>query len=340
MTLSKPVFDLTLLLPDESDRKTKDLRNRFIPYITWANENGYTLDNLGLAAYREHLKTERGYADTTVKAHLATIRGLVKARLDDSTISQVVRDYADKYLPLEDREAFIRDYIGRIHAAIAPSTSRVKVAPPPPRNMHLDEEDITQLFFRLDPSTPMGLRDTAAITLMGCLGLRPNEVCALDGKDLCHDMHRQLALHVPPGRGCTERLVPYGEYDWVLEIIDLWLNMAEIESGPIFRGFYKGGNLLRDNRLASRAVEQLLGNYPIDLRDELVVLKPLDLRHAYARHLYRKGVNLDNLSQRLGLKSTQTVLDYIGIGGIEVGMYDPNIRFEFEFNKLAIWRKG
>lgn len=42
-----------------------------------------------------------------------------------------------------------------------------------------------------------------------------------------------------------------------------WLNTANIKSGPVFRGFWRSGNKVRENRLSANSVNALLNKYPL-----------------------------------------------------------------------------
>ncbi|MCJ7625997.1 MAG: hypothetical protein MUO76_21095, partial [Anaerolineaceae bacterium] len=99
------------------------------------------------------------------------------------------------------------------------------------------------------------------------------------------------ALHVREGKGAKERLVPYGELDWCLVVVDKWLEAAGISSGPVFRGLYKGGKKLRPGRQSLRAIEYITTAYPIARNGEMVIVRPHDLRRTYARRLYEAGAD-------------------------------------------------
>ena len=103
------------------------------------------------------------------------------------------------------------------------------------------------------------------------------EASALDVADLRQELGGSLAIHVRHGKGDKSRLIPYGDLDWVLAIVDKWLQSAGIESGPVFRGLYKGGGL-RPERLSVRAIEYIVGAYPVAVNGDLVSVKPHDLR--------------------------------------------------------------
>jgi site-specific recombinase XerD len=93
-----------------------------------------------------------------------------------------------------------------------------------------------------------GLRDTAIISLMLCTGIREAELAALAVEDLRTHLDGKLALNVREGKGCKRRVVPYGELDWAVPVVEEWLEAAGIASGPVFRGICKGGKKARWGR--------------------------------------------------------------------------------------------
>lgn len=154
------------------------------------------------------------------------------------------------------------------------------------------------------------LRDTAAIALMLCTGIREAELCALEVQDLRQRLGRELALHIR--KGSKERLIPYGELSWVLAVVDKWLEAAGIAEGPVFRSFWKNGKSSR-GPLSVRALVYLTVRYSVMSDDgKLMTVHPYDLRRTYARRLYEAGVDLVAISQNLGHSSTKTTLLYIG----------------------------
>jgi site-specific recombinase XerD len=153
-----------------------------------------------------------------------------------------------------------------------------------------------------------GLRDTSLIALMLCTGIREGEASSLEVADLRQRLGGELALHVREGKGCKERLVPYGELQWVLAILDKWLEAAALGQGPAFRGFYKGHRKLRPGRLSVRGIQYLLGDYPVMVDGQLVTVNPHDLRRTYARRLYEAGVDLVAIQQNLGHADVKTTL--------------------------------
>jgi hypothetical protein len=87
---------------------------------------------------------------------------------------------------------------------------------------------------------------------------------------LCQELNRELAFHICKGKGSKAGLIPYGEFDWGLVIIDQMLEAAGIGIGPVFRGIYKGGQTLRPGWLTLRAVEYIVGSYPVSFNGKMI----------------------------------------------------------------------
>jgi integrase len=98
----------------------------------------------------------------------------------------------------------------------------------------------------------------------------------------------------------------------VLDIVDVWLCRAEIGSGPVFRGVYKGGESVRDTALTTRAVRMIMKRYLTSVDGEERTVRPHDLRRTYARRMFEAGVELLAIQQNLGHRKQETTEHYIG----------------------------
>lgn len=328
------IMVLRQFLPPSAERTNKDQHSRLTLFLDWLVQFGDQFPTNPLAAYSAYLQHERGFAPTSVKAHLASVRGYIKALLPQDRLQAALYQLTDAALPPAERQTQAQNALGQLLIALQPAAAPTPIITVSPRNRHLTDADINALFATLKLDSPFALRDAAGITLMIVTGVRESELCKVDVADLRHWVGNRLALHVPPGTGCVERYIPYREGEWVLQLVDTWLAYHQITTGPVFRGFYKSGNLLRPTRLSARAVEKLLTHYPIWLDNEAVVLKPLDLRHAYAAHLYRQDVDLDTIRDNLGLKQTQTAWSYIGSHSDRE--YQP---YYFDLTPLSQWQQ-
>jgi integrase len=94
--------------------------------------------------------------------------------------------------------------------------------------------------------------------------------------------------------------------------VDSWLKHAGITQGPMLRGFWRGGRVVRPHALTVVAVEHIVGAYPVVIEGEKRIVKPHDLRRTYARLAWEAGMQPVAIQQNLGHTSLDTTLIYIG----------------------------
>lgn len=332
--ITLPSGNRNVLMPDEPN---KDVQSRLGLFIEWLDHQGAKWFQADLAAYRDfllkphHISVKRGIgrgqlktvpakSPATVSAHLATIRGRYNALLISNPVRQGFYDMAPANLGASDRKAFVDEVLARLQNAVHPTTARVK------ETTKQDEADSDHL--RLKPSQAeslikapgveslTGIRDTAMIALTLCTGIREAELTALDVDDLRQTYDNELSLRVRHGKGDKQRMIPYGALDWCLIYVDKWLSVAGITSGAVFRGFYRGGKVVRPDRLTTRSVNDILNSYPITIEGKQRAVKPHDMRRSYARLCYDAGMDMLRIQQNLGHASLETTQLYIGaLGG-------------------------
>ncbi len=308
----------TAIVPPDAGR---DARYRLGKFDRWMTTQGRPWHEPDLAAYRDHLL--KTLAPATVSGHLSTIRARYRALLQDNATRDAL--YALSARALQDtgqgdtpanRKAFVDELTTRIKNGVDPNVTRVQVRMsqdrPDTDQLRLTSKQASALMAAPGLGTLQGLRDTAVIALMLCTGVREAELSALEVRDLRQRLGGELALHVREGKGCKERLIPYGELSWVLAVVDAWRSTTGITEGHVFRGLYKGGSRLRPGRLSVRAIQYVVGSYPVAVNGKLVTVKPHDLRRTYARRLYEAGVDLVAIQQNLGHAGVKTTLGYIG----------------------------
>ena len=299
----------------------KDQRHRLSKYTGWLCSQDRRWYAPDFKAYRDYLLED--LAPSSVASHLSTVRMRYEDLLADrerrselwSLAGEKLRDLEQEDSPA-NRKAFVDETVALIESEMRPRAAPVKV----PASQ--DTPDAAQL--RLTPAqartlvsspgfdTLRGLRDSAAIGLLLCTGIREFELSALEVRDLRQHMGGSLSLHVREGKGCKQRLVPYGAFDWVLAIVDVWLAKADVEEGPVLRGFWRGNKSLRPGPLSVRGIQYLLKRYPIVVNGSLVTAKPHDLRRTYARLLYDAGMRPAQIQQNLGHADLGTTMGYIG----------------------------
>ena len=334
-----PISSTAILLPADAG---KDARSRLKRFSAWLDTTGRPWYSPDLAAYRDALRAA-GLSPSSIRAHLATVRGRYTALLKDPAVLDRLEAAAYQACLAEGFEpnpanvqAAVGRLTGRIQNAIHPDAAPVTVITrqdrPDDETIRLTSAQASALLAAPGVASPLGLRDTALIALMLCTGVREAELVALDVPDLRQHLGGTLALHVRAGKGAKERLIPYGDLDFALVIVEAWLKTAGITAGPVFRGFYKGGGRIRDGRLHVRAVNQVMDRYPIVVDGVQRTVNPHDLRRTYARRLYEAGVDILAIQQNLGHADHKTTELYIG--RLDVGARKPPALYTFDVAAL------
>lgn len=317
---------LVPVVSDKDKRARKDHINRIGAYAFWLDDNDRKWWEPALEEYRDFLLNVRKLAPSTVNAHLATIRSRIRSLLEGGEIEKALYDLTGDNWSEETRVDEVKEKIDDIRHAIAIHSTRVELPESETDYIRLTDEDALRFLKTPKDNTADGVRARAIIALMYTTGLRENEVCTLQVTDLYCFLDGKPALHVPRGRGCTERLVPYGGLIWGLDYVNEWLLGFKIAEGPVFRGFYKGGNI-RPTGLSVRALENILASFPIVVKKKEVKIRPMDLRRAYARLLYGLDMPLVAIRDNLGVNDINTVLDYIGPTAVDARIPPSIISF-------------
>jgi integrase len=274
--------------------------------------------------YRDHLLAE-GYSAATVSGHLSTVRARIR-QLNTVALRQSLYERVPDGTPPADAKAFVDETLERLRLNMDPAHSEVKQATvqdtEDSAHVRLTVAQCDELVSAPGIDTLPGMRDSALLALILATGIREAEAVALVVEDLRQTFGNELSLRITSGKGKKKRLVPYGDNLFVLRIVDAWLARAGIESGRVFRGFYKtpidrqtGHPLPPKVRrsLSVRAVQSILERYPVTGEDgQPVRVRPHDLRRTYARRQYEMGVPVVEIQQNLGHSSQQTTLGYIG----------------------------
>jgi site-specific recombinase XerD len=300
----------------------KDEISRVSIFARWQAATGRTWTTPDLAAYRDH-QLDQGKKSSTIGAHLATLRSAYARLLAaEATRDQLYTLAGEELHRLghadtpANRKAFVDERLTRLANALAPDAAPISVTKvqdmADAQHIRLTKAQAEALLDAPGVVPTERLRDTALLAFALCTGLREMELCNLEVSDLRQHLGGELAVLVREGKGCKQRLVPYGELVWCLVIVDKWLKAAGLKDGKVFRSLRRGGQRVRDS-LSVRAVENIVTKYPVPGDDgRLLIVRPHDLRRTYARQLYNNGVDLVSISQNLGHTDTRTTLAYIG----------------------------
>lgn len=321
-----------ILMPSEISHENKDQRSRLKLYVAWLDVMHMKWYQPDLAAYRDYLKA-LGKENSTIAAALSTIRARYTTLMRN-------RDLFFNAMPSEmsfiEKQAFVNETITRIENILHPDHARISVTKhqdiEDSKHLRLTTSQANALLRQPDVTTLSGLRDLALISLILCTGIREMEVVNLKVDDLRQALGGELALRVQNGKGNKSRLVPYGELDWCLVVVDRWLGIANIADEAVFRGFYKGNRRIRNTALTERAILDILNNYPIAINGEKKTVKPHDLRRTYARRLYEAGMDIVAIQQNMGHANLKTTLEYIG--ALDVEKRRARAVYQYDLNQL------
>jgi hypothetical protein len=86
--------------------------------------------------------------------------------------------------------------------------------------------------------------------------------------------------------------------DSILAVAEDWLSAAYITYGSAFRGFYKG--YIRKGALSTRAIQDIVSSYAVNIGGHLITLTPHGQRRSYARILFLAGMDPGKIKHEHG----------------------------------------
>lgn len=294
-----------VLLPPNASTLRETHLNAF---VIWLDQTGKHWTNPSLLDYKEHLLKSEGVSKESIGNVMTMLRKRYAEILEDDSVM------AD--LHPEKREHFMNDlrrHLGYLDQYPSKSIPIREMLEDDPYNQNwLQPDQIQALLNKPETTTRTGLRDRAMIALAVATGIQPAEVANVVVENLRHRYEGKLALYVPEGKQRLSRMVPYDEYEWVLDWMQEWLDVAEICSGHVFRGTYGNRDVLRPNGIAPETASDILSRYPVMMHGNEVPLLFSDLRATCGRRWYDAGLDLDEIQRRLGIQYRRTVLMIIG----------------------------
>lgn len=276
-----------------------------------------------IADFESHLRTERGYSPSTVRAYGSDLRSLAQFAEHDGTTTPaaaglpLLRDWLWKSqqdglakASIARRAAAARGFTAWLERSGAtPADAGRRLRAPKadrrlPRVVTRDQASdlLDRLKERAGGGAPGALRDLAVVELLYASGLRVSELTGIDVDDV--DLDR-LTVRVT-GKGSKERVVPFGVP--ALNAIVDYLRTARpalaagSEPAALFLGA-RGGRLGTRTvyRLVASLLEELPGSGPSG---------PHTLRHTAATHLLDGGADLRAVQELLGHASLGTTQIY------------------------------
>ena len=274
-----------------------------------------------LEQYLDRHCTARGLKPNTIAAYQLTLdcfRAFAKFRLGDRGPDELMSKDILKYVDYLRKERGNGDSAVNRHVTVLKSFYRAIVAmnhldpdqnpmahfpkikaAPNKMPVFLSEEEIQKLIAQPRSDTVLGLRDRAIITLLYGTGIRANECATLKEGDVDLESYTILVL----GKGGHERVLPLNQE--VARALRLYRQARGrvIPSAEFFRSRNGGG-------LSRNAVYERVRTHAAKAKIERRV-SPHRLRHTFATHLVKKGVQLVTIRDLLGhrcISSTQIYL--------------------------------
>src|SRR6184192_1039549 len=149
-------------------------------------------------------------------------------------------------------------------------------------------------------------RDRALLAVLLACGLRRHEAVELN---LGHIQQREehCAIVDLKGKAGHTRTIPMP--GWVKNVVDQWIQAANITSGKLFRRVHKMGKTWGE-KLTEKAAWHVVRQHAV--KADIHKLAPHDLRRTCARLCYAAGGELEQIQFLLGHVSIQTTEKYLG----------------------------
>jgi integrase/recombinase XerD len=162
-----------------------------------------------------------------------------------------------------------------------------------PKYLRVDE--VSQL---LNAPERVNMRDRLILRMLYKCGLRVSELCNLQIEDI--HFHDGLIL-IKNGKGNKDRLIPIDNQ--TLDLVDIYKGSAD--SGHLILS-------MRGDRMSTRQVERLVDKYAKEAGLKKHV-HPHMLRHSFAVHCLKSGMNLRTVQKMLGHSSLTTTQIYLDL---------------------------
>lgn len=276
---------------------------------------------LWLGAFLDRHCTARGLGSRTIAAYGATLagfRGWVQFRLSDKAPDELsARDilaYVD-YLRRErcngaaavNRQVTILKCLYRAMVAMGHLEAdrnpmahfpRIKAAPVK-LPVFLSEEETRKLLAQPKTTTVLGLRDRALLTLLYGTGIRATEAATLLERDV--DLRDNTVRVI--GKGGHERVLPLN-VEVARALAQYRAARGAVTPAATFFRSRSGGEMKRG------AIYERVRTAAQKARIERRV-SPHRLRHTFATHLVKKGIQLVTIRDLLGHKSLSSTQIYL-----------------------------
>ncbi len=184
------------------------------------------------------------------------------------------------------------------------------ICEPPAENEYLTIEECFAYLETFDTSNFAGLRNYTISALLWSTGLRNNELCSLDWRDI--DL-KEGTLLVRKGKGGKQRFLFLND-QIRQDMIEFRKNAKGDQSSPVFYA-------LSQNKFSTQKHARLNQNTVVGFlrkqADKAGLQKrvhPLTFRHTFATHMYDAGVGMADIKEMLGHDDETETTIYVHVG--------------------------
>jgi integrase len=159
-----------------------------------------------------------------------------------------------------------------------------------------------------------------AILLLGWAGaLRRSEISKLDFEDI-QSVPEGLVITLKKSKTDQEGSgreigIPFTDQLCPVSALQMWLSISGIESGPLFRRIWKGGNIAHQFRLSPRSIDRVVRN-AIDLAGYMGQFSAHSLRAGFATSAAMAGLAEAAIMDHTGHESIRVFRGYVRRGGL------------------------
>ncbi|MEA4873685.1 MAG: tyrosine-type recombinase/integrase [Synergistaceae bacterium] len=270
-----------------------------------------------LSRFEDYIMLERGCSENTLKAYSSDLKQWYfycqKMQFDplvlnSDNIARFLREQSARGMSKStvQRDGAVLNSFARYLVYDGVTENMPMLDPLPARDKILPqimtEGEIQRLINACEDKTPIGKRDRIAIELAYGTGMRASELCSLKLKDI----DRGGGLIFTRGKGDKERCIPY--VGGVRKVVDEYVDEHRSKLDKLKQPWLlltKSGRKMRREFLW-----RLLRKRGLIAGISLSRLHPHVLRHTFATHLLRKGMDQRTLQELLGHSSILTTEKY------------------------------
>ena len=270
-----------------------------------------------LSRFEDYILLERGCSENTLKAYSSDLKQwyfycqrmeFSPLVLNSHNIARFLREQSARGMSKStvQRNGAVMNSFARFLVYDGVTENMPMLDPLPARDKILPqimtEGEIQRLINACEDSTPIGKRDRTAIELAYGTGMRASELCSLKLKDI----DRGGGLIFTRGKGDKERCIPY--VGGVRKVVDEYIDVHRSKLDKLKQPWLlltKSGRKMRREFLW-----RLLRKRGLQTGISATRLHPHVLRHTFATHLLRKGMDQRTLQELLGHSSILTTEKY------------------------------